>query len=57
QSAWCLGNIAADGVEMRDMVLAAGVLEPLLLSLSPSGQGSTSFMRYAGWARFEWTPL
>ncbi|CAM9212999.1 unnamed protein product, partial [Scytosiphon promiscuus] len=50
QSAWCLGNIAADGVEMRDVVLAAGVLEPLLLSLSPSEHGSTSFMRTGTWA-------
>ncbi|CAN0342179.1 unnamed protein product, partial [Ectocarpus fasciculatus] len=45
QSAWCLGNIAADGVEMRDLVLKAGVLDPLLLSLSPSQHGCTSFMR------------
>lgn len=52
QSAWCLGNIAADGVEMRDLVLNAGVLDPLLASLSPSQHGptptSTSFMRCAG---------
>ncbi|CAM9330642.1 unnamed protein product, partial [Ectocarpus sp. 12 AP-2014] len=45
QSAWCLGNIAADGVEMRDLVLNAGVLEPLLLSLSSSQHGCTSFLR------------
>ncbi|CBJ33564.1 hypothetical protein Esi_0514_0007 [Ectocarpus siliculosus] len=50
QSAWCLGNIAADGVEMRDLVLGAGVLEPLLLSLSPSQHGCTSFMRTGTWA-------
>eukprot|EP00752_Nemacystus_decipiens_P018755 g16815.t1 len=56
QSAWCLGNIAADGVEMRDLVLNAGVLEPLLASLSPSEHHptptstSTSFMRTGTWA-------
>eukprot|EP00903_Cladosiphon_okamuranus_P005981 g5903.t1 len=56
QSAWCVGNIAADGVEMRDLVLNAGVLEPLLASLSPPQQGSTrtptptSFMRTGTWA-------
>ncbi|CAN0250356.1 unnamed protein product [Pylaiella littoralis] len=53
QSAWCFGNIAAAGVEMRDLVLGAGVLEPLLLGLSQSQDdhdGSISFMRTGAWA-------
>ena len=28
-SAWCLANMAGDGVELRDAVLSAGVLDPL----------------------------
>lgn len=45
QSAWCLGNIAGDCVELRDIVLGAGVMEALLDGLSPSRGGSSSFMR------------
>ena len=29
QAAWCLGNIAADGPEYRDMLLKLGAFEPL----------------------------
>eukprot|EP01061_Rhynchopus_euleeides_P005497 TRINITY_DN14738_c0_g1_i1.p1 TRINITY_DN14738_c0_g1~~TRINITY_DN14738_c0_g1_i1.p1 ORF type:complete len:331 (+),score=60.92 TRINITY_DN14738_c0_g1_i1:3-995(+) len=33
QCAWALSNIAGDSVSLRDVVLAAGALEPLLASL------------------------
>ena len=29
QSAWCLGNIAGESAELRDVALAAGALKPL----------------------------
>lgn len=31
---WCIGNIAGDGPENRDMTLAAGLLQPLLTMLN-----------------------
>ena len=33
QCAWCLGNIAGDGPELRNFVLASGALPPLLQNL------------------------
>jgi len=33
QSAWCLGNIAGEGPDMRDLVLKESALESLLLNL------------------------
>jgi len=33
QCAWCLGNVAGDGPELRNMVLEAGALQPLLQNL------------------------
>lgn len=33
QAAWCLGNIAGDKTEYRDMLLQNGVVEPLVLNL------------------------
>lgn len=45
QSAWCLGNIAGDCAEMRDLVLAAGAMEALVVSLSLPQNGSESFTR------------
>jgi hypothetical protein len=33
QCTWCLGNIAGDAVDLRDMVLGAGGLEPLLINI------------------------
>ena len=38
QCAWCLGNIAGDGAELRDHVLQCGALPPLLQNvLQPLG--------------------
>jgi hypothetical protein len=33
QSAWCLGNIAGDSAPLRDIVLAAGGMQPLIQNL------------------------
>jgi len=33
QSAWCLGNIAGDSTALRDVVLAANALQPLVLNI------------------------
>ena len=34
QCAWCLGNIAGDSPALRDMVLEAGAMAPLLLNIT-----------------------
>uniref|UniRef100_A0A7S4QYI7 Importin subunit alpha n=1 Tax=Ditylum brightwellii TaxID=49249 RepID=A0A7S4QYI7_9STRA len=34
QSAWCLGNVAGDSTALRDFVLSAGAMEPLLLNVA-----------------------
>lgn len=34
QAAWCLGNIAGDKQEYRDLLLYSGVIEPLYLNLT-----------------------
>jgi len=34
QAAWCLGNIAGDKQEFRDLLLHHGIIEPLLLNLT-----------------------
>ena len=34
QAAWCLGNIAGDSPQLRDNVLKAGVVEPLLKNIA-----------------------
>lgn len=48
QSAWCLGNIAGDGAELRDHVLQSGALHPLLQNvLQPA---SLSMLRNCVWA-------
>lgn len=33
QSAWCLGNIAGDSYQLRDIVLTAGAVQPLLQNI------------------------
>jgi len=32
-SAWCLGNIAGDSTALRDVVLAANAMHPLILNI------------------------
>lgn len=34
QASWCLGNIAGDNVEFRDILLNQGILPPLLLNMN-----------------------
>jgi len=40
QAAWCLGNIAGDSTNLRDSVLQAGVLEPLLKNIAEPANDS-----------------
>ncbi|KAG9453449.1 hypothetical protein H6P81_006353 [Aristolochia fimbriata] len=47
QSAWALGNVAGEGEEMRNILLAQGVLPPLARMML-SDKGSTA--RTAAWA-------
>lgn len=43
QSAWCLGNVAGDSYDLRDTVLAAGALSPLLMNIAnPENNGVLS---------------
>mmetsp|Transcript_4067 Transcript_4067/g.13063 ORF Transcript_4067/g.13063 Transcript_4067/m.13063 type:complete len:454 (+) Transcript_4067:1-1362(+) len=48
QSVWLLGNIAGDSVDARDMLLGAGMMEPLLAQLSSHPR--TTLLRNATWA-------
>ena len=34
QAAWCLGNIAGDKTEYRDLLLCHGIVEPLILNIT-----------------------
>jgi hypothetical protein len=34
QAAWCLGNIAGDTTEYRDLLLCHGIVEPLILNIT-----------------------
>ena len=47
QAVWALGNIAGDGIGTRDLVLGAGIVEPLLRALTPAAKDS--FIRNAAW--------
>uniref|UniRef100_A0A7S4QXX2 Importin subunit alpha n=1 Tax=Ditylum brightwellii TaxID=49249 RepID=A0A7S4QXX2_9STRA len=40
QSAWCLGNVAGDSTALRDFVLSAGAMEPLLLNVAQPASDS-----------------
>lgn len=48
QSAWCLGNVAGDGAELRDIVLSAGALVPLLTNIT--SPASLSLLRNCTWS-------
>eukprot|EP00934_Nitzschia_sp_Nitz4_P000438 Nitzschia sp. Nitz4//scaffold301_size22573//11579//13331//NITZ4_008554-RA/size22573-augustus-gene-0.6-mRNA-1//1//CDS//3329547016//438//frame0 len=40
QAAWCLGNIAGDNTQFRDILLNQGIVEPLVLNLvQPASMG------------------
>jgi HEAT repeat protein len=47
QSVWCLGNIAGDSPQCRDLVLEAGVMQPLLEQLKQHSK--LSMLRNATW--------
>lgn len=46
QCAWAIGNLAGEGVEMRNILLAQGALQPLARMIL-SNRGSTA--RTAAW--------
>eukprot|EP01041_Mallomonas_annulata_P011890 gene11890-24914_t len=48
QCAWCLGNVAGDGADLRDVVLASGALAPLLANIQQPA--SLSLLRNCTWA-------
>lgn len=48
QSAWCLGNIAGDGPALRDLVLDAGAMQPLIANVMQPA--STSLLNNCVWA-------
>lgn len=47
QSAWCLGNVAGDSAELRDLVLSHGAMEPLLQNIR--NPASSSLLNNAVW--------
>jgi len=48
QCAWCLGNVAGDGADLRDVVLACGGLNSLLLNISQPA--TLSLLRNCTWS-------
>jgi hypothetical protein len=48
QSAWCLGNVAGDGSDLRDIVLRLGALEPLVANVSQPA--TISLLRNCTWS-------
>ena len=51
QAVWALGNIAGDGPQLRDHVLDAGVVKPLMQLTNPGPQYSptTPFLQNISW--------
>lgn len=47
QAVWALGNIAGDGPELRDFIIKAGIVEPLLSLITPEIE--FSFLRNVTW--------
>jgi hypothetical protein len=47
QSAWCLGNVAGDGSRLRDLVLQAGGIGPIITNLE--NPASLSLLRNCTW--------
>lgn len=47
QAVWALGNIAGDGPELRDHVIAEGIIKPLLNLIKPDT--SVTFLRNVTW--------
>ena len=47
QAVWALGNIAGDGPDLRDFVIKAGIVQPLLALVRPDAEHT--FMRNITW--------
>jgi HEAT repeat protein len=47
QCAWCLGNIAGDGADLRDYILSLNALSPLLANITQAA--SLSILRNCTW--------
>ncbi|KAK4294879.1 hypothetical protein Pmani_032526 [Petrolisthes manimaculis] len=47
QAVWALGNIAGDGPELRDYVIKAGIVQPLLELINPNTEHT--FLRNVTW--------
>ena len=47
QAVWCLGNIAGDTHELRDLLIAQGIIEPLILNMN--NPGSMSLLNNVTW--------
>lgn len=41
QAVWALGNIAGDGPKLRDFVIKAGIVQPLLELIGPDTEVSS----------------
>lgn len=48
QAIWAIGNLAGDNAHVRDMVMSAGVVQPICEKLDQAPAGS-SFVRNASW--------
>lgn len=49
QAIWGIGNIAGDGPRIRDIVIAAGAVEPISNLLDQVTSASSTFVRNASW--------
>lgn len=47
QAAWCIGNIAGDGSDLRDFILLSNALQPILLNITQPA--SASILRNCIW--------
>ena len=48
QSAWCIGNIAGEGADLRDMVLQAGAMNSMIINIQ--NPASDSLLANVTWA-------
>ena len=49
QAVWALGNIAGDGPDLRDMVLDAGIIEPMKDLTLAKHNPSIPFLQNISW--------
>lgn len=48
QAVWALGNIAGDGPKLRDFVIKAGIVQPLLELIRPDTEVSSQGFLHLG---------